>query len=439
MSHKTMQAEVISIGDEITTGQRLDTNSQWLSLQLADLGIQTIAHTTIADDLHAIRHAFQIAASRAEIVVCSGGLGPTADDLTRQALADAMGVPLQLDDASLAHIRQLFASRRRAMPERNEIQAYFPKGSIPIPNPHGSAPGIFARMNIAIEDRSIQETVGSTEEPQAAQIFCLPGVPAEMKEMWQATVMPQLLQSLGGRQLVMKHRELRCFGAGESDIEQRLPDLIERGRIPTVGITASRATITLRITATAPTESECDALIAPTEQTIRECLGDLVFGTGQEELPDILARQLAERSQTLATIELGTHGLLALGLADLRHDREVVKGSLVFADADQASSWLAHTINSPIETRPNEAEWLEILAIRTREMFQADFCLVVGTIIPTNESGDLPEHLHVGFVSANQVQIERRLTAGHPDIIRPRAAKQALDLLRLYLNKQAAV
>ena len=189
--------------------------------------------------------------------------GPTADDLTREALARLAGTDLVLDEASLAHIRALFARRKRPMPERNVVQAMFPRGSRPIPNPEGTAPGI--HLEVPRPDGS------------PCHLFAVPGVPAEMQQMWEQSVVPALV-SLGAGQQVIRHRRIKCFGVGESDLEQMLPDLIRRGRTPLVGITVHDATITLRITATAPTESECLAQMEPTIATIRECLGTLIFG-----------------------------------------------------------------------------------------------------------------------------------------------------------------
>src|SRR5688500_15294346 len=174
-----MRAEVISIGDELITGQRLDTNSQWLSDRLTEIGVDVAFHTTIGDNLADNVAAFAAAIGRVDVVVVTGGLGPTADDLTREALAQAIGVGLVRDDASLQHIRQLFASRGREMPERNVAQADFPEGALPIRNPHGTAPGIQMRI----------------ERPGGLPclVFALPGVPAEMKPMWQESVAPVIL------------------------------------------------------------------------------------------------------------------------------------------------------------------------------------------------------------------------------------------------------
>ena len=192
-----MHAEVIAIGDELTSGQRLDTNSQWLSERLGDLGIRVLYHTTVGDDLAANVRVFREAFDRADVLVCTGGLGPTADDLTRQALADATGTQLVLDEAALAHIRALFARRKRPMPERNVVQALFPAGSSVVPNPHGSAPGI---------DLSVPRAGRAP-----CRVFAPPGVPAEMQEMWEQTVAPQLLAAIGPPRLIRHHR-VKCFG-----------------------------------------------------------------------------------------------------------------------------------------------------------------------------------------------------------------------------------
>ena len=163
------RAEVIAIGDELASGQRLDTNSQWLSQRLGEIGIPVGFHSTVADDLASNIEVFRHAIARADVILCTGGLGPTADDLTREAVAAATGTELELDEPSLEHVRGIFARRGREMPERNRIQAMFPAGSRPIHNPEGTAPGI--AMEIARADR----------EP--CRLFALPGVPAEMFQL----------------------------------------------------------------------------------------------------------------------------------------------------------------------------------------------------------------------------------------------------------------
>lgn len=403
-----MHAEVISIGDELTSGQRLDTNTQWLAERLGELGVATLFHTTVGDDLQANVRVFKEALDRADLIVVTGGLGPTADDLTRQALADAVGVELVLDEPSLAHIQAMFSRRKREMPPANRVQAFFPRGSRVVPNPNGTAPGIDLQV--------------SRPHRPPARIFCLPGVPAEMREMWSATVCPAIQESLGGERKVIRHQRIKCFGVGESDLEQMLPDLIRRGRDPQVGITVSKATITLRITAVAGTEDECRARMAPTIQTIEECLGDLIFGSEDDELQHAVVRALAQTGKSLAVAECGTRGLLAswLGEAAVASPRTFAGGLVVrdrfpLASADDAS------------TNHDVGAWAE----RVRTAFGADLGLAIGPFPAPSDAG--PGVVELAVADATRVVRHAYGLAGHPDIIAPRTAKQALNLIRLQL------
>lgn len=398
-----MHAEVIAIGDELTSGQRLDTNSQWLSQQLGDIGIRTIYHTTVADDLEANRLAFQTAAKRVDFVICTGGLGPTADDLTRQAIAESFGLQLKLDDASLAHIQEMFASRGREMPDRNRVQAMFPQGSHAIPNPHGTAPGV----DITIEGE------------RRCRIFALPGVPAEMKEMWTESVRGALIHELGDQAKVVRHYRLKCFGTGESACEEMLPDLIRRGRVPSVGITVSNATITLRVTAQAECEQSFQDLIRPTVETVHEKLGTLVYGEEDEELQDIVIRLLAKRSESVAVTEVGTGGLIAQWLAQTPNAAELFLGGSVA----QPLSAVYATLDAP--THASE------LAAHAREGSGATYGLAIGAF--PDHIADPLANVFIGLATPRGVNVFGKKFAGHPSIQKERAAKQALDVLRLHL------
>ena len=307
-----MLAEIIAIGDELTSGQRLDTNSQWLSRELGLLGIPVGYHTTACDTLAAGVHAFRTAARRAQVVVATGGLGPTADDLTRDVLSELSGQRLVLSQQALEVIASRFLTRHAVMPESNRRQAMFPQGSSPIENPDGTAPGI--KMVLPAPD-GWGEGVGSV-------VYALPGVPAEMRRMWDETVSGDLKQ-VAGKKRVLRHRRLKCFGAGESAIEEMLPGIIERGRDPTVGITAHEATITLRISAWADNDDSCWEKIKTTENIIRETLGQLVYGEEDDEVEDAAAAALLAASASLATVEAGTAGRVAslfAQAADRRND-----------------------------------------------------------------------------------------------------------------------
>lgn len=393
-----MRGEVIAIGDELTTGQRLDTNTRWLAEQLTEAGVDVLYHTTVGDDMQANVLAFSNAIERADVVVATGGLGPTADDLTRESLAAAAGVDLVKDEAVLEKIQQMFASRGRSMPERNILQAMFPRGAEPIPNQHGTAPGVEMR-------------VGRSERLQCV-VFALPGVPAEMRPMWQASVLPAV-QQLHPAPRVIRHRRLKCFGVGESHLEQMMPELIARDREPLVGITVSRATITLRITTSGENEDECFIAMQPTELEIRERLGELVFGEEDEELPDVVVRMLADKKQTLAACDGASHGLLVRWLSQAHSGRRVFHHGELGA---------AESIDEPAAAEA---------ARRLREEHQTDFALVLAAATVTNDIKSVV--VAIAYDGGEKTKVST--VASHPDIADDLAAKVAMNNLRLHLLK----
>lgn len=400
-----MIAEIVSIGDELTAGQRLDSNSQWLSQRLVELGIRVLYHTTVGDDLDANVRIFQQALDRVDLIVATGGLGPTADDLTRDAVALATGRSLYRDEAAVAHIRGLFARRKREMPERNLVQAMFPTGAQIVPNPHGTAPGI---------DLEVERSGRSP-----ARIFALPGVPAEMREMWEATVAPEICRALGDRRQVIRVHTINCFGVGESDLEAMLPDMIRRGRQPTVGITVSKATISLRIVAEAATDQECCDQIQSTEATIRKCLGDYVFGYGEDELQHAVIQLCLAQGLILASGEVGSGGLLTHWLSEADAHRRVFAGGYVprlrVVSTVEATAELADQARSTLGAH---------VGLALSDFPQPDS--------QTHSAGDI----HVAVSGPHGVATSSFPFTGHPEILHPRAAKQALNFLRLLLLKQ---
>jgi nicotinamide-nucleotide amidase len=410
-----MDAEIISIGDEITSGQTLDTNSQWLSRRLEELGIRVLYHTTVADQLAENVAVFRLALTRADVVVATGGLGPTADDLTRQALAETVDRPLVLEPRALEHVRAIFARRKRPMPVQNEVQAFLPKGSQMIDNPHGTAPGIFLEQ--AREGRA------------PCRLFALPGVPAEMREMWEQSVAPAL-RAAGAGQRVIVRKNLKCFGAGESQVEAMLPDLIRRGRTPTVGITASQSTIILRIAAAGESVEECQRLIAPVEATIHQCLGTLVFGQDDDELQDVVLRQLGVQGRTLATLEWGTGGLVAQWLHAADLGRERYRGGLTLTPGSVPHAVLG--IDAPWPSEPEQAGPLvQAAAEAWRARTAADVCLAVGPVPPGDPETDGPRPVILALATAAPTQLKSVPYAGHPELRKTLLAKLALNYLRL--------
>ncbi|MFM8703692.1 MAG: competence/damage-inducible protein A, partial [Planctomycetia bacterium] len=384
----------------LTTGQRLDTNSQWISTELGLLGIPVTFHTTVCDTLEAGIEAFREAARRCDLVVATGGLGPTADDLTRDVLAAVAGQPLELSERALAAVESRFARRGVAMPESNRRQALFPRGSRIIPNPAGTAPGI---------DIDLPRPDGRT-----SRVIALPGVPAEMKSMWAGTVAGALAAMLPDAGVFM-HRRIKCFGAGESAIEAMLPDMISRGRDPLVGITAHEATITLRIVARGRDESECLAKIEPTERTIRECLGAHVYGVEDDEVEDAAVRALVAAGATLGTIEIGTAGRVAASLAqaEARRAAHAFRGGMVLPPA---------AAEGP---DPAADAGLGPLAERARTEFSATIGLAVGPARPGPEGRSV---LSIALAVGEHVEVVEHMLGGGPTLALSRAAKTAVDL-----------
>ncbi|MFM7207991.1 MAG: molybdopterin-binding protein [Planctomycetaceae bacterium] len=392
-----MHAELIAIGDELTSGQRLDTNSRWLAAELGVLGVPVTFHTTVPDTLEAGVEAFRLAASRATLVVATGGLGPTADDLTRDVLAAVAGVPLDLSAATLADVESRFSRRGVPMPASNRRQAEFPRGSRIIPNPEGTAPGI---------DIDLPGSGGG------CRAFALPGVPAEMRLMWRQTAGPAILALMPDRATIVQRR-IKCFGAGESAVEAMLPDMIRRGRDPLVGITAHEATITLRIAARGRDEAECLATIAPTEATIRDCLGTIAYGVEDDEVEDAVLAAVAAAGTTLATIESGTEGRVAAVLA----------AAAARCGTRAAAFRGGRVLPSLPADAAGEAEAL-------RRAGAADIALAVGDVRPAAEGR---RAVTIAIATAAGVTTVEHVLGGAADVAISRAAKTAVNLVRLGL------
>lgn len=410
-----MKAEIISIGSELTSGQNLDTNSQWLSLRLAEIGIPVGWHTTVADDLEQNVAAMRIACERADLALISGGLGPTQDDLTREALAKMAGVELVFDERSFQQIQQMFARRGRTMPERNRVQALFPAGAEAIPNANGTAPGIWMRSG-------------------NCYLAAMPGVPSEMRAMYDTEVKPRLL-SLGLAGGVLVQRKLNCFGAGESAVEEKLLDLTRRGHVPEVGITVGDATISLRILARAATAELAEAQILPVERTIRERLGNLVFGVDNEDLQHAVMWLLAEKRRTLATAEGVTAGLLCERLGRVPGASAWFRGGVVAYDNVLKRELLGVPQSLLDEHGAVSAAVAERMAIGCLNRLHTDLAVsTVGIAGPGGGSQEKPVGLvFVAVASHEQVKSQSFSWLGTREEIQNRTAKLALNFVRLRL------
>lgn len=410
-----MKCEIISIGSEITSGRNLDTNSQWLSRRLAENGLVVGWHTTIADDLEANIDAFRIASRRAKVILITGGLGPTQDDLTREALAVAGGVALVFDADSCKRIEEMFAKRGRVMPERNRVQAMFPAGAEPIINERGTAPGVYMNLGDAV-------------------VAAMPGVPNEMFAMFNDRVLPRLLAlGLGGGVLV--ERKINTFGAGESHVEEKLFDLTRRGHVPEVGITVSDATIALRILAHGATRDEAMRIADPIEATIRERLGELVFGVDDEELQHAVMNLLKQRRKTLTVAEGLTGGLIGELLTTVPGSGAAFLGGIVAYDNRLKQELLGVPSEVIDAAGVVSAQVAEAMAAGCRVRLRSDLAVsAVGVAGPGDLGPDKPAGMvYVGLAWEGGTSHTSFSWLGTRADIRRRAAKLALNVVRLKL------
>ena len=286
-----MQAEILMIGTELLLGQIQDTNATHMARTLADHGINLYQKATVGDNRQRIMAALDDALDRSDVVLCSGGLGPTEDDITRDCIAELLGRPLEYHEALFEAIVARFAHARRRITENNKKQAMLPRGARAIPNPRGTAPGIIV------------------EDPRGT-IICMPGVPQELEAMLEDSVLPYL-RARFGLSGVLHYRVLKVCGVGESRVDSMMGDLINAQSNPTVGLLASPDAVRIRIAARAESVEAADALIDPVEDAIRERLRGLIMGRDGDTLETVVDHLLTARGWRLAVLETQTGGMLA--------------------------------------------------------------------------------------------------------------------------------
>lgn len=411
-----MNAIVISIGDELTSGQTVDTNSAWLSAQLALLGIRTVRQITVADELEPIIATLRDATNEAPVVLVTGGLGPTVDDLSRFALAALLGTELELHPPSRERIQAFFTARNRAMPEANQIQAMFPAGSTPIENSCGTAPGIAAACG-------------------KAKVFMMPGVPREMRTMFEISIKP-ILRTQAGKATIQT-TVLHCCGAGESDIGRMISDLMVRDRNPTVGTTAKRGTVGIRVQAHGHSPSEAQQLADETIAEIRRRVGSLCFGRDEESLAWAVGEQLKARGQTLATAESCTGGLIAKLLTDVPGSSAYFLDGVV-SYANEAKTRLLDVPGELIDQHGAvSAPVAEAMANGCRARSNSDYAIsVTGIAGPEGGTSDKPVGLvFIGLAGPAGCSVTEQQFGvfGDRQAIRERTALTALNTLRLQL------
>lgn len=307
-----MNAEIITSGTELLLGETVDTNSVYIARALREIGVNLYFKTSVGDNVGRMAQAVTQALARADVVIITGGLGPTVDDVTRDAVALATDRPLALDAACLAHIEGLYARLGRTVSENNRRQAYLPQGAQAIMNPVGTAPGFIV-------------------ETDRGTVIALPGVPREMERLMQDAVLPYLREKLGPEQAVIKAKVLRTAGLPESWIDEKI-DVQMRSANPTVGLNAHLGMVDIRITARAPSEAAADEMIAAMEAEVRARIGDDgIYGVGQVKLEQVTANLLARAGVKLALAETATGGEIARLLRSTPEGAAVLTAAHVLA------------------------------------------------------------------------------------------------------------
>jgi len=319
-----MRCEVVAVGTELLLGQIVDTNSSWIGEQLAHAGIDSLFQTKVGDNAERIASSLRTALERSDAVIVCGGLGPTQDDITRDVIAAVMGVPLERDAALEAHIRALFESRGRAMPENNLRQAEVPRGARVLDQMPGTAPGLLCPIYPA------GPSGAADDSPKV--IYAVPGVPYEMKEMISGSVIPDLRRR-GGDTQTIRSRTLRTWGHSESGLAEQLApyhdELEQSGRATLAWLASGIEGLKLRITAKAPTADEADAILDAESRVLELVLGDLIFSANDQSMEAVILDLLRAQGRTLATAESFTGGLIASRLTAIPGASSVFRGSVV--------------------------------------------------------------------------------------------------------------
>ena len=412
-----MRAELIAVGSELVLGQIVDTNSAYLAKVLLENGIEVVQTMTVGDELHRIEEVIQGAISRCPIVITGGGIGPTEDDLTRQAIADVSHRPLVFQPHLMEQIEALFKKRGYRMAESNRVQAYIPDGAIPIENPKGTAPGFIV-------------------EGENWCTISLPGVPSEMRYLMEVTVIPYLRKRFKLERQVIRYKTLRACGLGESALGLQIKDLMKEGENPSVGTLASVGDIRIRITAKANTPEEASQRIQHAEEEIRRRLGLLIYGVNDETLQGNIARVLERTGLTLSIVETFSGGILTHKMVST--GTPCLSEGIILPTVESQLRFLGISREEyePLSGEPSNLS--DRLAQQVCQRSGADLGLALhGKVLEEQAPGDYRFGTGYSLWSPSGVERQSLTIGGETAMVQERSAIIALDLLRKYLLKTA--
>jgi nicotinamide-nucleotide amidase len=411
-----VRAEIIGIGTEILLGQIANTNASEISERLAEAGVDVLHHQVVGDNVERIADAIRQATSRADVVVVTGGLGPTGDDVTRDAVAAATGAGLTRRPEIEDFLREKFRRMNREMPESNLVQAEVPAGARYILPDRGTAPG----LAMELED--------------GTRLYAVPGVPAEMREMLEGSILPELREVTGPRTLVS--RQIRVTGMPEARVGELLEDLFRSSENPTVAYLASAGEVRIRLTASARSRDEALGVIRPVEEEVRVRLGDAVFGADEDSLEGLAAGLLSERKLTLACAESLTGGSLGARLTSVPGASAWFAGTAV-TYSREAKRDLLGVPEDVLEGAGTVSEECAVaMATGARRVYRSDLALATtGVAGPDPLEGKPPGTVFVAVVGDGLEEVRGFRAPGDREQVRRWAEQAALDLLRRHLTR----
>src|SRR5919199_1163886 len=406
-----LTAEIIAIGSELLTPTRSDTNSLWLTDQLNQIGIEVKLKTVVGDDDARLEEAIKDALRRSRVLITTGGLGPTEDDITRKIAARAMGRRLQLDEKVLAHIRAMFMRWGRAMPEINARQAMIIEGAEVLDNPNGSAPGMYV-------------------EHEGRSVVLLPGPPRELKPMFESQVKARLAAKAGDVRVV--RRVLRVSGLGESAVDEKIAPVYRQYANPQTTILFNRSEIEIHLTAQGKTEQEAELLLDGLAGQIEERLGDAIFAFRGETMEEIVGLRLAVNGFTLAVAESCTGGLVAERITEVPGSSVYFREGVITYSNDAKVRSLGVDSELILKHGAVSSEVAEAMAEGVRQRADTDFGLsATGIAGPNGGTEEKPVGLvYIALSDDAHTEHRKLMLPGDRHLIRWRASQAALDLLR---------
>ena len=413
-----MRCDVLAVGTELLLGQIIDSNSAWMGGTLAEHGIDSLAQAKVGDNVDRIEAQLRALLSDADAVITCGGLGPTHDDLTREAIARVMGVEILHHDDIAERIREMFAARGRTMTANNLRQAMVPEGAVVIEQTRGTAPGLICPVSIDGVDKVV---------------YAVPGVPHEMRDMVHRAIIPDLRQRSGETSTIVS-RVLRTWGESESGLNERLDDVIDQLETPDTPTLAFLASgwngLKVRLTAKAPTADDAATQIAEWEAVVRDRIGELVFGTDDDTMESVVLDTLRARGLSLAVAESVTGGLVGARLTEIAGASDVFRGSVV-SYASEVKYDLLGVDHGPVVSEPAARQ----MALGVRDRLGADVGLsLTGVAGPSEQDGQPVGTLFVGLVGPGFDEVRHALLPGQREQMRQFSVITSLGWLRAALN-----